>query len=327
MARRVQGDKDDQASIAASRNQQDLWNAATDGDLQKMRRAIDRGAQVDVPRPPSGWTALICAAQNGHTEMVETLVTLKANLEIKDDEGHTALMFAARGNHTSTVTSLIRNRANIHARNNAGGTALFCAALNNHYEPVIALINAGADTEARDQRGNSALDVVRLRCNNDLIYHNLVTALEKAQKMRSPETDDMMALSSKTDQQLKELCAECGLNCGRKGRIQTIEMLHDYLRGHPSFAQMLQAKASMTGKVCTPYAAVQPELAGHPAGYLDQRKDGLRRFPQVPTQKSMVDELVFGHDIDGSGVQKSHKEYRAMFADSFGKPSAIPQMR
>ena len=63
------------------------------------------GANVDaVDR--HGWTALICAAQNGRTATVNALAgTHGANVDARDRYGRTALICAAMNGRTDTVTA------------------------------------------------------------------------------------------------------------------------------------------------------------------------------------------------------------------------------
>ena len=65
------------------------------------------GAQRD-PQSNSGWTPLIVAAINGHTEIVKSLLAAGANINAKDEDDWTPLMQAAHNGHTETVKLLLK---------------------------------------------------------------------------------------------------------------------------------------------------------------------------------------------------------------------------
>ena len=52
----------------------ELWNAAREGDVEVMTRALDKGAQVNYLRDGCDWTPLMIAAYYGHLAAVRTLV-------------------------------------------------------------------------------------------------------------------------------------------------------------------------------------------------------------------------------------------------------------
>jgi uncharacterized protein len=64
----------------------DLFKAAYDGDLYQVKALI--AAQVDVnAKIGDGATALMAASQNGHQEVVQVLITAKADVVAIIQEG------------------------------------------------------------------------------------------------------------------------------------------------------------------------------------------------------------------------------------------------
>jgi len=63
-----------------------------DGDSKAM---IEHGADVNA-KDNYGYTVLILAARNGHTEIVELLIERGADIEAMNNDGNTALIQAAR---------------------------------------------------------------------------------------------------------------------------------------------------------------------------------------------------------------------------------------
>jgi ankyrin repeat protein len=58
----------------------------------------------------NGWTALISAAQSGHTHIVDSLLQHPdIDINIRDNDGWTALTRAVDGGHTESVHCLLKN--------------------------------------------------------------------------------------------------------------------------------------------------------------------------------------------------------------------------
>merc|ERR1712187_350892 len=58
-----------------------------------------------------------------------------------------------------------------------------------------------------------------------------------------------------------------------------------------------------------------------PIGWDDEwpRANGIRTFPNNPTQQSLVDQIVFGRDVDYSGDTQYDKEFTDIFVDRAGR--------
>ena len=104
-------------------------------------------------------TPLHVAARNGNQRIVNFLIRLRANLNLRNKDGYTPLHLAARYDHQPIVETLIRSGAYINLRNNHGWTPLHLAAKNNHQAVVETLIRAGADPTLKDYNGYSPLHV------------------------------------------------------------------------------------------------------------------------------------------------------------------------
>ena len=114
--------------------------AAKNGDTNAVNSLIAGGAKVDSVR--DGKTALMHAAENGHTDTVSKLVQLRASLT-KRSRGHgfkTAVMHAAENGHTDTVSKLVKLGASLTMHDGmTGKTALMYAAQNGHTDTVVKI--------------------------------------------------------------------------------------------------------------------------------------------------------------------------------------------
>ncbi len=70
------------------------YSRSGDGDRIAAKLLIDHGAKVNVSRPSDGMTPLHLAAQSGSPEIVELLLTNKAEVNVRDKAGQTPLDLA-----------------------------------------------------------------------------------------------------------------------------------------------------------------------------------------------------------------------------------------
>jgi hypothetical protein len=128
-------------------------------------------AVAGVPYPPKTdattdslrFTALIEAAYQGRTGVVEALIERGANVDARAKDGRTALAWAVyegRGDVSRVVELLVEGGADLEARDRNGATPLMLAAYSGTRRAVEALLSAGADVTARDNGGGTVMDCV-----------------------------------------------------------------------------------------------------------------------------------------------------------------------
>ncbi len=124
------------------------------------------GGNVDV-RGYAQVTALINAAQNGHSDIVRQLLEAGADINATNDFGVTALIWAATKGHSDIVRQLLEAGADINAKDidNDGDTALINAAQKGHSDIIRQLLEASADINATNDYGVTALRVALQRGN------------------------------------------------------------------------------------------------------------------------------------------------------------------
>ncbi len=91
---------------ADSQLDDELIEAAEDGDIMNVKEFIKKGADVNAKDNDYGWTALMHASIYGHKEIVEILISNKADVNAKDNDDFTALMYASREGHKEIVEIL-----------------------------------------------------------------------------------------------------------------------------------------------------------------------------------------------------------------------------
>ena len=121
-----------------------LLDSSLDGDMEGVMAALAQGGRVAV-RNPQGFTPLLAAAQNGHTDICGLLLAHGSDVnEMDPDTKSTALHDAALRGHVALVEALLSWGAAVDKLNHWGSTPLHLACQEGHLPCVLALLKAGA---------------------------------------------------------------------------------------------------------------------------------------------------------------------------------------
>ena len=116
-----------------------LWGAVEDGSLENVCVLLQGGA--DVEEKFRGWSPLMKAAEEGHTEIIRELLKQRANLEVTNKKGRGPLSFAAAPS--------MKRRANLDA--------------------LRLLLEAGADRTRTDEGGYTAKERAMMEKRDDVV--------------------------------------------------------------------------------------------------------------------------------------------------------------
>ncbi|XP_033361933.1 protein TANC2-like isoform X2 [Bombus vosnesenskii] len=129
------------------------------GTLSSSTDAIlDDAASLLDQRDPAGRTALMLAASEGHTNLIELFLDKGSVLESRDKEGLTALCWACVRGRLAAVQNLIDHGADVNTNDNTGRTPLDLAAFQGNPKLVQLLLEKGAAVEHVDLHGMRPLD-------------------------------------------------------------------------------------------------------------------------------------------------------------------------
>jgi len=141
----------------------EIHDAAAGGDLEKVKALVNANRDLvnskDTNLMPGLYseTPLHLAVFYDRKDIVEFLLTNKADVNAKDDGGRTPLYGAALVGDINIMELLLANGADVNVKDSGGETPLHAAAGNDHPDMVKLLLANKVDFTARDNRGNTPL--------------------------------------------------------------------------------------------------------------------------------------------------------------------------
>lgn len=121
---------------------------------------VERGAEIDAKSTQAGSTPLAEAARWGHADLVKLLISKKAEVNWRANNGRTPLMEAAFFGHVDVIKVLIQNGAAVNAATPGGDTALRDAISSRNPPAALQLLlESGADPNATNKAGNTPLQM------------------------------------------------------------------------------------------------------------------------------------------------------------------------
>ncbi len=129
----------------------EFFVACWKGRIDCVRDILKNGMDVNCQNG-FGAHALLCSSSQGHKEIVEMLINMKANTELKTKYGATPLIAACETGHTEIAEILIKSGANINACDIGGRNALETASLRGKKEVVELLKKYGSEEISEDKK-------------------------------------------------------------------------------------------------------------------------------------------------------------------------------
>ncbi|XP_078052368.1 ankyrin repeat and SAM domain-containing protein 1A [Augochlora pura] len=161
----TQGPSVPKVNLTTKDNETALHCAGQYGHTEVVAQLLQYGCDPSI-RNSRGESALDLAAQYGRLETVQLLVSTYPELivPLRNSSSsvifpHTPLHLASRNGHRAVVEVLLAAGVDVNTRTSAG-TAMHEAALCGKMEVVRALLDRGVDLGIRDSRQNTVLDLL-----------------------------------------------------------------------------------------------------------------------------------------------------------------------
>ncbi|XP_049722022.1 ankyrin repeat and death domain-containing protein 1B isoform X9 [Elephas maximus indicus] len=143
----------------------------------------------DLNQPDEkGRKPFLLAAEKGHVEMIETLISLNLHTLEKDKEGNTALHLAAKHGHSPAVQVLLTQWQEINETNENGETPFLLTVEGGHEECSKVLLAAGSDINIPDKLNVNALQIATRNGHGSLVSFLLRENVHLHQKVEPKES-------------------------------------------------------------------------------------------------------------------------------------------
>ncbi len=152
-------------------SQSDIFDASRKGQLNEVMSIYLKNPDVINLNNAEGYSPLILACYHGNEEVVKFLVDKVSDINKSSNYGTTLMAAVVKGN-LNIIEMLLTNKADPDIADVNGTTAMHYAVMFKNYAAVKLLIEANADLKIQDNRGQSALDYAAIY--NDKKLNNLL---------------------------------------------------------------------------------------------------------------------------------------------------------
>lgn len=225
-----------------------LVDAAWDNDIERVRRLIDAGADVNAT-DDSQQSAYLIATSEGHLDLLELTLRHGADVRALDRFNGTGLIRAAERGHADVVGRLLQTDIDVDHINNLGWTALHEAIILGQYtqryvDTVRLLVAGGADATLPSQRDG----IAPLQLARDKNYYEVATTIEAA--TGRPDIDDsnaaLLEAAAAGDADRAALAIREGADLDTPDSSGRTPLRHANANGHDAVARLLVALGAST---------------------------------------------------------------------------------
>ncbi len=173
----------------------ELVAAAWRNDVDRARRLIDRGADVNA-QDDTSQSAFLIAASEGYVDLLDLTMAHGSDLDSKDSFNGTALIRATERGHADIAGRLVRAGIEVDHVNNLGWTALHESVIlgdgsEEYVDTVRVLVAAGADVGIPTVRDGLTAGEHATRMGQDEVAALLVRTAA-ADVVRRPVAEDRL---------------------------------------------------------------------------------------------------------------------------------------
>jgi ankyrin repeat protein len=243
--------------ILIERAEDPLFKAVSAADVEKVRALAYADTNLNAPNRYNYKSLLTTAVEGGNREIIQTLLALGADANLRDGVGATPLMYLSERTSPEVLRDLLAAGARLNARerngNNAfmiaassgsvrvlremieagaqinalsisGENALFAAARSNSPDAIVLLLEAGVDPNATDEDGNTALMAMASYGK----FENFRTLIDRGARhdLRNADGETLLMLAvTNEDPRLAKLLVETGADIDATNRYGSTALM------------------------------------------------------------------------------------------------------
>ncbi|XP_071111894.1 serine/threonine-protein phosphatase 6 regulatory ankyrin repeat subunit A-like [Haliotis cracherodii] len=189
----------------------DLHLACKKGDLDRLTCILSESLVNLNIRGQYGRTPLMMAAEKGHRQVIDLLVTQGADVSLVNDDRNDILHVACLGGHVDLVKYVLSKKvADINNRGQYGGTPLMMSAEKGHRQVFDLLMTQGAGVSLVDFDRNNILHVACLGGHTDMVKYVLSQKIADINSRGQYEMTPLMMAAEKGHRQVFDLLVTQG---------------------------------------------------------------------------------------------------------------------
>lgn len=146
---------------------------------------VSRGASINIRAVHDGSTPLYWASYYGNSEVVQTLISKGAALNLQDDNGVTPLSQAVSSSNIEVVKILLNNYADVNIADKEGNTPLHIAINKNLKQVARFILDKNPDLAKRNLAGRTPFDY-------DVVTQFLAIRLQEERELNVQLVNDRM---------------------------------------------------------------------------------------------------------------------------------------
>ena len=223
---------------------EEIFDAARNGEVEKIRQLLDNDKNLLNSKDQSGKTPLHFASQYGHFDMVKILIERGAEVNVENNNGETPLHYASAYGQENVAEFLISNGAELEYRSwRHGDTPAHAAAIGGHVEMVSFLDQKGARLDVLNDFGETPLHYAADFGHIKVVEYLIAEGQEINSKNKDGWTPlHYAAFSGRTD--AAELMISQGADVAARDNFGQTPLYRASWNGHRKTAELLVVKGS-----------------------------------------------------------------------------------
>lgn len=155
-------------ALAQYQSKTDIFDAVRKGDLQGVKNQISVNPDLANGIDSNNHSLLILAAYYGQESIVDYILPLTNKINHKSANG-TALAAAVVKNHLNIINTLLSQKADVNITDDNGVSPLMYAIMFRNIPIIKLLIQHNADPHLVDQSGKTSFEYALSTENQDII--------------------------------------------------------------------------------------------------------------------------------------------------------------